>query len=476
MQKLLQFWTWLVAKVFHVRPRDSGPQTPNQVQGLGASANGQTQIDLTWTAIVGVSRYNVRRSGVSVGTSSSPSFSDTGLAAGTTYNYTASAINSFGEGPQSAMATARTVDAPSKPTGAISWNPGNYLGGEDVQYVGSPGYQNAYLTGLGNFFLGWQQLVAWNAIEIARDVYDFTQLNTLYDLCASLGKRLVIQILDRSFTDGTQMRLPVYLATEPGGGGGWYSKPTGGLVANLWLTPIMDRVIALDAAIGAWAKDKPFFEGVISIETDTGFTSTPPGYTPAIYMGQLQRRLDAVETNYPTKNYWQECNFIPTNQGAMPTFVNYIRDSRACLSSPDVKAGTSNGPANYSWAQHALHGYTYNGSIWVALTGPTLVGQLGIAADIEDPDDGGKTGHPSASQLYDQCHNYEQHNHTFWFRKMGPSGTGQQLYYDNSGVSLALDPPAGRWTPDIKTFIATGTAPTWPTVPSNYAAVITGET
>lgn len=473
-----------MGKVFMVRRRGSGPLPPSQVQGLTASANGSGEIDLAWVPIAGVLYYTVRRFGVPVQSGSSANtYSDVGLQASTTYSYTVSATNSAGEGSQSAIATATTGPVIIKPTGGISWNPGPGLLSQDVMYpVGTAtsgpaaGYVASYITGMPAQCTTWEQLVAWCAIETAQGVYDFSQLDTLYNLCASNGKRLVIEMVDRSFTDGTINRLPAYLATLTNGGGGWYQKPNGGVIANLWLAPVMDRLIALDAAIGAWGANKPFFEGYSTFESDTGFTTTPAGYTAAGYMAQLQRRLDAAANNFPTKNFWQQFNFIPTGQVAAPAFVDYIYQSRCGLSAPDVKAGSSNGPANMSWGERAAHGYVWNsGSASWVTGGKNYVGLMPIAGDIQSPDLGGNTGSPSAAQVWDQSHNYENHNHTWWNRKTGVSGTGQQLYYDNTAVPTSSDPPAGRWTPDIKTYISAGSASTFLTAPSAYTSVVTGE-
>lgn len=105
------------------------PSAPN---GLVATPSGTTQINLTWTAAtdnVGVTGYRVERcqgSGCAnftqIATPTATSFANTGLTAGTTYQYRVRATDAAGNlGAYSAVATAATPAAdttpPTAPTG-----------------------------------------------------------------------------------------------------------------------------------------------------------------------------------------------------------------------------------------------------------------------------------------------------------------------------------------------------------------------
>ena len=107
----------------------TGPSAP---QNLTATANGQTQIDLSWSApssdggaaITGY-RIEVSESGSTWSDleadtgSTTTSYSHTGLTAGTTRHYRVSAINSAGTGPASnaAVGTTDPLEVPGAPTG-----------------------------------------------------------------------------------------------------------------------------------------------------------------------------------------------------------------------------------------------------------------------------------------------------------------------------------------------------------------------
>ena len=112
---------WVLQMVaFKARPTDTvAPTVPT---GLSATPTSMSRIDLSWTPSsdnVGVTGYRIFRSGTQVGTSATNSFSDTGLAANTTYSYTVSAVDAAGNGsPPSTSVSATTLadtTAPSVP-------------------------------------------------------------------------------------------------------------------------------------------------------------------------------------------------------------------------------------------------------------------------------------------------------------------------------------------------------------------------
>jgi O-glycosyl hydrolase len=106
----------------------TGAVTPAAPTGLTATAASDAQINLSWTATTttGSITYSVYRSttsGFTPGSGnlvtsglSATSYSNTGLAAGTTYYYVVEAVNSAGSSPASNQASAATPAAPAAPT------------------------------------------------------------------------------------------------------------------------------------------------------------------------------------------------------------------------------------------------------------------------------------------------------------------------------------------------------------------------
>jgi fibronectin type 3 domain-containing protein len=110
--------------------QSGGASAPSAPTGLSATA-GDNQVALSWTASSGATSYNVKRATVSggpystIGSPTSPSYTDTTAVNGTTYYYVVSAVNSAGESANSAQVSATpSCSLPSVPAG-LSATPGD---------------------------------------------------------------------------------------------------------------------------------------------------------------------------------------------------------------------------------------------------------------------------------------------------------------------------------------------------------------
>jgi predicted phage tail protein len=101
-------------------PAVSLPAAPSGV----TTAGGANQVSISWAAVSGATSYNIyyattsgvtKTSGSKVTNASSP-YIQSGLAAGTTYYFIVTAVNSAGEGAASSQASAAT-DAPATTCG-----------------------------------------------------------------------------------------------------------------------------------------------------------------------------------------------------------------------------------------------------------------------------------------------------------------------------------------------------------------------
>ncbi|MFI8455592.1 PHB depolymerase family esterase [Kitasatospora sp. NPDC085464] len=89
----------------------TGPTSPGLPAPTGLTANpaGANSITLGWQAVSGAASYRVYRDGSQVAGTDGPSFTDTGLAAGTTYGYAVAAVDATGTvGARSTAVTATT--------------------------------------------------------------------------------------------------------------------------------------------------------------------------------------------------------------------------------------------------------------------------------------------------------------------------------------------------------------------------------
>jgi len=110
------------------------PTVPAPPTALTATA-GNAQVALSWSGSTGATSYNVKRSTTSggpyttVGTSTSTTFTNTGLTNGTTYYYVVTAVNSVGESGNSNQASATPTTTvsqqlllnPGFESGAVNW-------------------------------------------------------------------------------------------------------------------------------------------------------------------------------------------------------------------------------------------------------------------------------------------------------------------------------------------------------------------
>ena len=131
-------------------PDISAPSTPT---GLAASAVGQTSATLSWTAStdnVAVTGYRVFRAGTQVGTTSSTTFTVTGLTCATTYTLGVAALDAAGNVSATATTSATTpacpdTSAPSTPTGlatsAVSQTSATLSWSASTDNVGVTGYR-----------------------------------------------------------------------------------------------------------------------------------------------------------------------------------------------------------------------------------------------------------------------------------------------------------------------------------------------
>ncbi len=126
---------------------------PIQTTGLTATG-GSGQIALTWTATSGATSYTVRRATTSGGAYTTvasgltgTSYTNTGLAAGTTYFYVVTPANASGDGANSAEASAITTPAapggvtatPGNGQVALTWSASTGATGYNVLRATSPG-------------------------------------------------------------------------------------------------------------------------------------------------------------------------------------------------------------------------------------------------------------------------------------------------------------------------------------------------
>ncbi len=95
---------------------------PSAPTGLSVTGTSSSSVSLSWTGSSGATGYNVYRNGTKVGSPAGTSFTDSGLAASTSFTYQVTATNSAGESAKSASVSGTTsagggTTVPAAPTG-----------------------------------------------------------------------------------------------------------------------------------------------------------------------------------------------------------------------------------------------------------------------------------------------------------------------------------------------------------------------
>lgn len=154
---------------------------PTVPTSLVATAVSTTQIDLTWTASTddtAVTGYRIYRDYVNVATTTSLTYSDTGLTPSTLYAYTVTAIdNPYNESAHSATSSATTF-TPTTTTPSSGANSTNGGGGNEITLLSFsvvPGFYNATIAFETNVYtqakLSWGKTPDYEIGSLSNELY-----------------------------------------------------------------------------------------------------------------------------------------------------------------------------------------------------------------------------------------------------------------------------------------------------------------
>ena len=128
-------------------------QPPTVPQNLTATAATATQVTLSWTPSTdngggAVAGYRIYRDGVALATAITPSFTDNGAVAGTTYVYRVTAFDNASPANESAQSTQASATTPGAPGTVIRVNTGGpqYTDSLGQVWAADFGYNTGYIT------------------------------------------------------------------------------------------------------------------------------------------------------------------------------------------------------------------------------------------------------------------------------------------------------------------------------------------
>ncbi|WP_244208867.1 discoidin domain-containing protein [Paenibacillus ferrarius] len=180
---------------------------------MTAAASSSSQINLTWSAStdnVGVTGYQIYRAGTQVGTSTTTSYSDTGLTASTSYSYTVKAIDAAGNlSGASNTATATTNSGTTPPSNLALNKTGVSSSNESASYAAAKAFD-------GNATTRWASVEGvdpqWIYVDLG-SVKKISQVKLSWE--AAYGKSYKIQV---STDSGTPTNWTDVFSTTTGNG------------------------------------------------------------------------------------------------------------------------------------------------------------------------------------------------------------------------------------------------------------------
>lgn len=190
---------------------------------------------------------------------------------------------------------------------------------------------------------GVQKRYLWNKLEPVKGQFDFSEITADLAYCESLGLKLVVMLLDKTFF-GPQHVMPKGMeAYEAINHGGTSSDPKstqyGGYTALRWSPVVVAELNALTAALGAAFDLSESFEGLAFPESSTSMDITVAkahGYTPEAYRDAMINYLTTAAKNLPHSQVFWYMNFLAGGQQYLAEIIDVVRRAGVSVGGPDI--------------------------------------------------------------------------------------------------------------------------------------------
>ena len=308
-----------------------------------------------------------------------------------------------------------TIKSSSQNSGAIKWNPGQYMASEGIlSGTSTLADFSSEMDDLSSWdnIIGYRLFVSWGALERAQGSYDFSVLDAILNRLKTnykTPKRLVIALVPGSFGNchiGTGDYVPLYIqqnsaygASPNSGTYGWWGGISNGnvnsCIAAVWRPAVMNRFIALVQALGAHYDSDPDFEAIM-IQEDSwvigNAVDTSPkdsSYVDATMLAQLQSLLTAATSSFPHTSVVMQNTWLqqPTST---QSFEQWMVNNRVAPGSPDSVGQSAftnydfaNPDSKFAWGLEAYMGVQASGSSWKPVD---LRPKAHAFMDVEGPD------------------------------------------------------------------------------------------
>jgi hypothetical protein len=307
-------------------------------------------------------------------------------------------------------------------SGSIQWHPGHYMSIRSRHR--NPDKELPFIDAIGNepSIQGVVVQWLWRDLEITKGNYDFSSIDTYLKKISSLPtrKRLIIRIEERGFSSQTVTSVPNYLKSDTGYNGGEVPMANG-VVARIWEGPVMDRLIALYAALAAKYDGNPSVEGISMSETSIGFSTAYPApatFSNGALLTQFKRHVIASRSQWRHSQVFVSTNYLGSD-AQMEDLIKTSVTSKATVGGPDV--------FTRAWVESGKRALQSDVIVRGEAGSDTdYRGNVAIKAEVQDTELGGYIATFTPAELYDVAFNINHANYIFWDRNDYAGGPAQQ--------------------------------------------------
>lgn len=193
-------------------------------------------------------------------------------------------------------------------------------------------------------FAGVKKYYSWRYLEPTQGQYDFSAIESDLQYLQALGKRMFIEIQWGETNSAYSPHTPTYMWKNSMYGCssnyyGTYERTVqqGGWLLCSWNSNVKARVAALFTALGKRFNAEPYFEGVILMETSTGYpgdaNASAWGYSGNAEKEAYMANALAVKKAFPSKTVIQHINYAAFD---LTSFASWLVANGIGIGTPDV--------------------------------------------------------------------------------------------------------------------------------------------
>jgi hypothetical protein len=236
--------------------------------------------------------------------------------------------------------------------------------------------------------VGAQIMYSWKQLEPEKGKYNFSIVQDDYDYLKAQGKKLFIQMQDKSFQYSTKP-FPDYLCTEEYDGGAVCSKTDKGepkgWVTKRWNSKVQNRFALLLEALGKQFDGK--IEGINLQETAIdGTQDTDPTLTHELYVKSIMVNMLALKKAFPQSVTMQYANFMGgewlpwEDKGYLRSIYEYGQEIGVGLAGPDLMVQRK---AQLHHALAMMHEGKFTVPLGIAIQDGNYIGETGAVKDYK---------------------------------------------------------------------------------------------